>query len=262
MLVIEDVHWADEATLDVLTLIARRIAETRILVVLSYREDAVDAGHPVRMMVGELASGLAIHRVPLAPLSRDAVAKLAAPHGIEPDELHRVTGGNPFFVTEVLESGGEQLPATVRDAVLARAARLTPAARRVLEAVSITTPHAELWLVEALSGDIDARLDECLASGMLVSNDGGVAFRHELARLAVEESVTTTRRLSLHRSARSARRAKRQRPQPCSNRTSCGRRGRSRSRAHIGTGRRRTCIVSRSTPRGRRAIRASASLRR
>jgi DNA-binding CsgD family transcriptional regulator/tetratricopeptide (TPR) repeat protein len=201
VLVIEDVHWADEATLDVLRLIARRIAAARVLIVLSYRDEVVDAGHPVRVMLGELASGLAISRVKPAPLSRDAVAQLAEPYGIDPDGLHRVTGGNPFFVTEVLAAGEAGIPATVRDAVLARAARLTPPARDVLEAVSIATPHAELWLVEALSGDIDARLDECIASGMLVPADGAVVFRHELARLAVEESLSTARRPALHRGA-------------------------------------------------------------
>jgi DNA-binding CsgD family transcriptional regulator/tetratricopeptide (TPR) repeat protein len=201
VLVFEDVHWADEATLDVVKLIARRIATAGVLIVLSYRDEVVDAGHPVRVMLGELASGLAITRVKPAPLSPDAVAQLAEPYGIDPDGLHQVTGGNPFFVTEVLAAGGAGIPATVRDAVLARAARLTPPARDVLEAVSIATPHAELWLVEALSGDIDARLDECIASGMLVPADESVAFRHELARLAVEESLTTARRLALHRNA-------------------------------------------------------------
>jgi DNA-binding CsgD family transcriptional regulator/tetratricopeptide (TPR) repeat protein len=201
VLVIEDVHWADEATLDVLRVIARRIATEQVLIVLSYRDEELDARHPLRMMLGELASGVAVTRVALAPLSAEAVQQLAEPYGIEPDGLHRITGGNPFFVTEALASGGDELPATVRDAVLARAARLTPGAQSVLEAVAIATPHAELWLVEALSGAIDARLDECIAAGMLVSGDGTVAFRHELARLALEESATTTRRLSLHRSA-------------------------------------------------------------
>jgi DNA-binding CsgD family transcriptional regulator/tetratricopeptide (TPR) repeat protein len=201
VLVIEDVHWADEATLDVLRLIARRITAARVLIVISYRDEAIDASHPVRVMLGELASGLALTRVGLAPLSPDGVAQLAEPHGIDPDGLHRVTSGNPFFVTEVLASGGDEIPATVRDAVLARAARLTPAARSVLEAVAVATPHAELWLVAALSGEIDARLDECIASGMLVSAEGAVIFRHELARLALEGSLPTRRRLSLHRSA-------------------------------------------------------------
>ena len=201
VLVVEDVHWADEATLDVLRLIARRIANERALIVLSCRDEELHASHPLRVTLGELASGLAVKRVTLAPLSLAAVTELAEPYGIDPDGLRRVTGGNPFFVTEVLESGGEHVPATVRDAVLARAARLTPAARHVLEAVSIVTGQAELWLVEALVGELDARLDECLSSGMLVSADGGVAYRHELARMAVEESVTAGRRLSLHRSA-------------------------------------------------------------
>jgi ATP/maltotriose-dependent transcriptional regulator MalT len=201
VLVVEDVHWADEATLDVLRLIARRIATERVLIVLSCRDEEIHATHPVRVMLGELASGVAVNRVALAPLSLEAVTELAEPYGMDPDGLRRVTGGNPFFVTEVLESGGEDVPATVRDAVLARAARLTHAARRVLDAVSIVTGQAELWLVEALVGEIDARLDECLASGMLVSSEGRVAYRHELARMAVEESVTAARRLRLHRSA-------------------------------------------------------------
>ena len=201
MLVVEDVHWADEATLDVLRLIARRIATARVLIVLSYRDEVVDATHPLRVMLGELAPGLAVARVRLGPLTLEGVAQLAEPYGVDADRLHRVTGGNPFFVTEVLASGEHEIPATVRDAVLARAARLTPPARRLLEAVSIVTPHAELWLVEALSGEIDGRLDECIASGMLVSENGIVAFRHELARLALEESVTPARRLSLHRRA-------------------------------------------------------------
>ena len=201
VLVIEDVHWADEATLDVLTLIARRFATARLLIVLSYREEAVDAGHPLRVMLGELSPGLPVVRVRLEPLTPDGVAELAQPYGVDPDGLHRVTGGNPFFVTEVLASGEHEIPATIRDAVLARAARLAPAARRLLEAVSIITPQAELWLVEALSGEIDARLDECVGSGMLVSENGTVAFRHELARRALEESVTTARRLRLHRRA-------------------------------------------------------------
>jgi DNA-binding CsgD family transcriptional regulator/tetratricopeptide (TPR) repeat protein len=201
VLVIEDVHWADEATLDVLRLTARRIGTAPVLIVLSFRDEAVDKSHPVRLMLGEVASGLALTRIGVAPLSSDAVAQLAAPHGLEGDALYRITAGNPFFVTEVLASGGAEIPATVRDAVLARAAGLTPAARGVLEAVAIATPHAELWLVEALSGDIDERLDECIASGMLVSSDGAVIFRHELARLAMEGSLSTARRLSLHRSA-------------------------------------------------------------
>ena len=104
VVVIEDVHWADEATLDVLRLTARRIRTARVLIVLSYREEAMDVSHPVRVVLGEVASGLPLTRVRLAPFSPHAVALLAEPYGIDADELHRVTAGNPFFVKEVLAS--------------------------------------------------------------------------------------------------------------------------------------------------------------
>ena len=201
VLVIEDAHWADEATVDVLRLLVRRIASQKALIVVTYRDEAIDSSHPLRLMLGELVPGVAVTRVSLPPLTRDAVEQLAEPSDIDPGELYRVTGGNPFFVTEILASGGAEMPATVRDAVLARAARLTPGARTVLEAVAIAPQQAELWLVEALSGEIDGRLDECMASGMLVPTGGAVAFRHELARLAVEGSLTAARKLSLHRVA-------------------------------------------------------------
>ena len=204
IVVIEDVHWADEATLDVIRLVARRIETVRAVIALSYREEELDPRHPLRLMLGELASAVSLRRVPLSPLSPEAVARLAEPHGIDPHELHRTTAGNAFFVTEVLASGGTQIPETVRDAVLARAGRLSPGARDVLDAVAIAPPHAETWLIEALSGEIDARLDECVASGVLVSADGNVSFRHELARLSVEESIPPARTRSLHRGALAA----------------------------------------------------------
>ena len=205
MLVVEDVHWADEATLDVLRLVVRRIAGECVLIVLSYRDEALDARHPVRVMLGEVATGLALTRVPLAPLSPEAVAQLAEPYDVDAAELLYATAGNPFFVTEVLASGNDSIPSTVRDAVLARAARLSDEARAVLDAVAIAPPRVELWLLEALAGEHVSALVECLSSGMLVEQAAGaISFRHELARLAIEESLEPRRRLSLHRAALAA----------------------------------------------------------
>lgn len=202
ILVLEDVHWADEATLDVLRLVARRLDSVPALLVVTYRGEALEPAHPLRIVLGELTSGPAIVRLHLESLSPEAVAELAEPYAVDPAELHRVTGGNAFFTTEVLASAGEQIPETVRDAVLARAARLSPGAREVLEAVAIAPTSTDLRLLEALTGTIDDRLDECLASGMLVDpRDGTVSFRHELARLAIEESLAPGRRVTLHRQA-------------------------------------------------------------
>jgi DNA-binding CsgD family transcriptional regulator/tetratricopeptide (TPR) repeat protein len=199
--VIEDVHWADEATLDVFRLLVRRVETVPALIVASYRDDELARGHPLRIVLGELATNQAVTRLKLAALSPAGVARLAEPQDVAPEELYRKTAGNPFFVVEVLASGGDEVPGTVRDAVFARAARLSGLARQLLEAVAIVVPQAELWLLEALAGEAIDGLEECLMSGMLTSVPAGVVFRHELARSAVEDSVAPNRRVELHRRA-------------------------------------------------------------
>ena len=199
VLVLEDLHWADEATLDVLTLLAARIGPAPALVLASYRDDELDRAPQLRLVLGELVGRR--ERVKVLPLSPAAVAALVEPHGLDAEELYRRTGGNPFYVTEVLAAGGELIPETVRDAVLARTARLSEPARRLLEAVAIGPGQTELWLLQALAGQLTDHLDECLASGVLTAGPAQVAFRHELARLAVEEAIPPTRSLDLHRAA-------------------------------------------------------------
>ncbi len=199
--VLEDLHWADEATLDVLRLIARRIDSAPGLVIVTYRDDELARDHPLRAVLGELPRHESITRLNLEALSQPAVAKLAEPSGIDAVELHRATSGNPFFVTEVLASSGGEIPATVRDAVLARAARLSPPAQDVLDAVAVMPLQAELWLLEAVAGSSLSAIGECLAAGILARRDGAVAFRHDLARRAIEDSIPPDRALELHRRA-------------------------------------------------------------
>ncbi len=202
IVVLEDLHWADGGTLDVLRLLARRIDSLPALVVATFRDDEAHGAHPLRVALGELPAG-AVDRIALAPLSVEAVCTLAGGDG-DAEELHRRTGGNPFFVTEVLAAGGEEIPDTVRDAVLARAARLDEGGRTVLDAVAIEPARTELWLLEALAVDPAAGLDACLASGMLRAEGNTVAFRHELARVAIEEALSPLTRRRLHRRALSA----------------------------------------------------------
>jgi DNA-binding CsgD family transcriptional regulator len=201
VLVLDDVHWADEATLDVLRLLVRRVETVPALVIAAYRDAELDRTHPLQRMLGELATSSAVQRVKLRPLSRDAVAELAEPHDVDADDLYAKTAGNPFFVVEALAAGVAEVPDTVRDAVLARAAPLGADAKALLEAVAIVPRQAELWLLEKLAPEALDAVDECLASGMLTSDAASVAFRHELARLAIEESITVTRRVRLNRAA-------------------------------------------------------------
>jgi DNA-binding CsgD family transcriptional regulator/tetratricopeptide (TPR) repeat protein len=199
VLVLEDLHWADEATLDVVRLLGRRVDSVRALVLASFRDDELDRVRQLRIVLGDLV-GRPV-RLTLEPLSLEAVSELARPYAVDGPELHGTTGGNPFFVTEVLGAGGDGIPETVRDAVLARVVRLSDPARRLLQAAAVVPRRVELWLLEALAGELGDPLEECLASGMLISAEGGVAFRHELARLAVEASLAPDRRQGLDRAA-------------------------------------------------------------
>ena len=201
IVVFEDVHWADEATFDVLKLLGRRIDALPAVLAVTYRDDELGPRHPLRVLIGDLPGGPAARRIPLAPLSRDAVRRLADEQGVNGDDLWRKTGGNPFYVAEALAAGGVEVPDTVRDAVLARVARLGDTARDLVEAVAVVPQVVELWLLSTLAGDAAGAVDECVGAGVLVASPTGVGFRHELARLAVEEAILPARRAELNRRA-------------------------------------------------------------
>jgi DNA-binding CsgD family transcriptional regulator len=192
LVVLEDVHWADEATIDLLIYLSRRLSGSHTLLLATYR-DEIGADHPLRVFLGEVP---AARRISLKPLTVEGVRTLAAGSDVDPVELHRLTGGNPFFVTEVLAGDGERVPPSISDAVLARVSRLSGEARRVLEVAAVVGP--DLGLLEQLLGVKPKGLDECLAAGVLRRNGDGVAFRHELARRAVEEAIDPVERADLH----------------------------------------------------------------
>ncbi len=197
VLVIEDIHWADEATLDLLRFMGRRIADSRGTLICTYRDDELGGDHPLRPVLGQLTPLLSTQRIAVPPLSLDAIATLAGGASIEPSDLLRLTGGNPFFVTEVL-AGSATLPTTVQDAVLARVARIPQPSQRVVEAVSIAPRSLDVAQAAALVGATDADVDTTLTSGVLVGDGRTLRFRHELARAAVEDALPPARRLSLH----------------------------------------------------------------
>jgi DNA-binding CsgD family transcriptional regulator/tetratricopeptide (TPR) repeat protein len=198
ILVLEDLHWADEATLDVLRLLSRRIEGFRALVIATFRDDELEGSEPLWVVLGELARTPSVRRLDLARLSAAAVGELAEPWEIDAEELYRTTGGNPFFVSEVLAAGTQEIPSTVRDAVLARAAGLSAKARTLLEAVAVAPPSEGLPVLEAIAGDAIGCLEECIGRGMLVPAGPGVMFRHEIARLVIEDSLAPDRRVTLH----------------------------------------------------------------
>ena len=202
LVIVEDLHWADEATLDVVKYLGRRVQHTPALLLLSYRDDEVSGDHPLRSLLGDLPAAATL-RLALPLLSAAAVAQLAGGAGRGLDELYRVTGGNPFFVTEILASQSDGVPPSVRDAVLARLARLSPAARAIVELASLIPGSAEGWLIAELLRPDAAALDECIERGVLrpVGRSAArrnLAFRHELARQSVEDSLPISRARAWH----------------------------------------------------------------
>lgn len=202
VLVFEDVHWADEATLDLIRFLGRRMPGLPCAMLLSYRDDEVGEQHPLSPVLADLAPH-GPSRLSLAPLSPAAVGLLAARAGRPAAGLHAATGGNPFFVTEVLGSGvcdvEQGVPSSVRDAVRARLSRLDGAEREVLDRLSLIPGPIPLWLLGAwLPPELQDALDRCAARGLLRLQDGTLSFRHVLARRATADSVAPLRRAALH----------------------------------------------------------------
>jgi DNA-binding CsgD family transcriptional regulator/tetratricopeptide (TPR) repeat protein len=209
---VEDVHWADQATLEVLAFLARRIEGLPILVVVTYRDGAVRSPSVIGIL-GTIATMPTVRQIALEPLSSGAVAGMvvgvAAGQGIDAAELHRITSGNPFYVREVLRQrgrgagGADRIPISILDAVRARVGQLDERGRRAIEAVAILGIRAEPWLLASIAGEDLLGIDDGLRIGLLVS-EGGVAFRHELTRMAVLEDMPVVRGIALHRRALAA----------------------------------------------------------
>ncbi|WP_455381288.1 ATP-binding protein, partial [Salinispira pacifica] len=199
VVVFEDVHWADEATLDLIKFLGRRVRKTATLIILTYREDEPGGEHPLSATVGDLPPQNSV-RIRLGPLSENAVATMAGTLNRPASGIYEATRGNPFFVTEVLHSEEGDIPPTIRDSVLARMTRMPTAARELLEVASIIPGTAEVPLLNTMLTMEPSTLDTCIAAGFLVATGDLVSFRHELVRLTVEESLAPSRSRELHRS--------------------------------------------------------------
>ena len=200
LVVIEDAHWADAATLDLLLFLGRRIGSTRTLIVVTFRDDETSPDQPLQRVLAELSRQQhVVHRLSVGPLSVDALVDLTAGSELDAGDLFATTGGNPFFATEVIAAGGG-LPASVRDAVLGRLAALDGQARAIAEAVSIEPRGLSTELLTPWTGLDPEALDHPDLPKLLAVDRRAIRFTHELARRAVYDSLPDARRSRLHRS--------------------------------------------------------------
>lgn len=198
VLVIEDLHWVDAATVEVLRFIARRCAALQLSLIVTYRDHEVGPQHPARPFLGDLARhehGTAIH---LGPLSVEGVATLLGPDvTMDAARVHQLTGGNPFFVVEVCSDPDRPLPSSIRDALLDRTTGLSPDDLRFLQLAALSPDRLDEALLRELGVDLQA-LSRLEATGLLVADGSGLSYRHELARQAVASTIPTAGEPHLH----------------------------------------------------------------
>jgi DNA-binding CsgD family transcriptional regulator/tetratricopeptide (TPR) repeat protein len=203
ILVIEDLQWADDATLDVVRVLARRVVTMPVVCVLTYRDEALAENRPLTRLLGGLV-GSHVHRIRLRGLSPQAVTQLAGGSERRGRTVHAVTAGNPFFVTEVLAAEGTELPSTVQHAVMARLGQLSEATREILRGLAVVPTRVERWLVEQIYPEPTTALAEAERAGVVSGDRTYVWFRHELARRVLEDSLSSAERLTHNRTVLAA----------------------------------------------------------
>ena len=197
IIVIEDIHWADEATLDFIKFLSRRISRTKTILILSYRDDEVSRDNYLRSVFGDLPHD-DIRRIRLYPLSESAVNTLLRKAGLNESNLYRITGGNPFYVTEVLANRSQEFPSSIKDAVISRTAGLDSDTLRVLELISVIPNKVEIEFLKKLIADIEEHVDNCLKKAILTADKNLISFRHELGRLAFMDTIPEIYKIKLH----------------------------------------------------------------
>jgi DNA-binding CsgD family transcriptional regulator/tetratricopeptide (TPR) repeat protein len=197
IVVIEDIHWIDSASVDVLRFLARRIETLPVCLLVSCRDRELDDLHPVRALLGDIARSDSFTRLSLRSLSLEAVRELVAETALDSEKVHVLTGGNPFFVTEIAKDPARPMPVSVRDAILDHASAVAADDFETLQLVAAAPDRVDHRLLPALGIDLPTlrRLD---ASGLLRRTDDGLEYRHELARLAVESTIPPAGRPPLH----------------------------------------------------------------
>ena len=197
VIIIEDTHWADEATLDAIKYVGRRIGSTNGMLLLTYRDGEVDYDHPLRGVVGELPPPSVV-RMQLHGLSLDAVASIVGDSGLDALEVVAATDGNPFLVSEWVSTGADRVPPSVQDSVMARVAKLSPLAQDALKVLAVMPEDVQLANVAALTGAQEDMVAECERRGLLAVDGEFVVFRHELIRQAVESALGSSERIQLN----------------------------------------------------------------
>lgn len=198
VLIFEDIHWADEVTLDFIKFFARRITRSRCLFILTLRDNEISENRALQHVLGELSPDI-MKKIALQPLSPQAVKKMAAARGYSGEDVYNISGGIPFYVNEILASYSPGIPRNIKDAVLAVYHRGVGLKKELWEFFSVAPYGVEIALLERISPDYRLCLEQCLDMGVLLTDDKLIRFKHELYRRTIEESLSPLKRVDLNR---------------------------------------------------------------
>jgi predicted ATPase len=198
LIVFEDIHWADEATLDFIKFFLRRIVQLRCLFILTYRDDEIHFGHSLRNVLGDLSPDT-FSRIRLTPLSRQAVYKLAGEKGYDAENVYSISGGNPFYVNEILASYSPGVPDNIKDAILSVYERQEEGTKNAWQICSVIPEGLEINRFAKIKSAWDEGMDHCFALKIIIIKNDRVIFKHELYRRTIESSLSPFKRMALNK---------------------------------------------------------------
>ncbi|HEX2533592.1 MAG TPA: AAA family ATPase [Chitinophagaceae bacterium] len=189
ILVFEDIHWADEATLDFIKYFARRVNRLSCLFILTWRDTEVHCRHPLYSVLGDLPPS-SVSRLDLQPLSAAAVQQLAEQQARNGASIFHISAGNPFFVQELLHHGEGDLPQNIRDTVLAIYNREPESTRKAWQWLSLMPEGIELNRVAVFPEECSKAWNSSLEKKIIILKNERLSFRHELFRRSIASTLT------------------------------------------------------------------------
>jgi len=197
LIVFEDIHWADEGTLDFIRFFVRRIYKLPCLFILTYRDNEIHSIHPLRNVLGQLPPD-SFTKLMVTPLSKQAVVEMATQKGYSGEDVYSISGGNPFYVNEILASYSPGVPDNIKDSILSVYERQKEGTKNAWQIWSVMPEGLEVDRVAKIKASGEA-IDHCFAISVIIVENGKVVFKHELYRRTIEESLTPFRRMELNK---------------------------------------------------------------
>jgi predicted ATPase len=198
VIVFEDIHWADEATFDFIKFLARRITQLQCLFILTYRDNEIHSHHPLKNVIGQLNPDSFI-RLQLPLLSREAVEKMAEEKGYSGEDVYTISGGNPFYINEILASYSVGVPDNIKDSILSVYNRLDEKTKLVWQILSVFPTGFEIKYLEKMESSYAASVHSYVDLKILIEKEGLIFFKHELYRRTIESSLSPLLRVALNK---------------------------------------------------------------